>query len=262
MKITDAIKNLALGDRMKIAVGIRNREKVDLLKPAMRYAEIVIVSPHRIDGEIEAIRSDDPVDDLISLLISGYVDGIVRGDLPAKDFKTRLPFTGERAVLMELRGSEFYMGPVGIDEGRNPENRIEMAGKLASLLEKFGIEPAIGVLSKGRLEDVGRSDEVDRSISEGELIAEKLSGMNVYHHGILIERAVKNSNIIICPDGITGNLLFRAMVLAGKAVGWGAPYIAGNVVIDTSRNSPYISNAIIHASALAKLKEMHGDIWS
>jgi len=258
----EILKKLAMESKMKIAIGIMNRERIHLIKPAMEYAEVIIVSPHHINGEFNVIQTDNPAEDLISMLISGEVDGIVRGDLSARDFKSKLPFTQQRAVLVEFDEYEFYMGPVGIDEGIKPKDRIELALKLSALLEKLGVRPQIGVLSKGRLEDMGRSEEVDRSLSEGKMITEELSEFNVIHHGILIEEAMGNSNIIICPDGISGNLLFRTMVLVGKAVGWGAPYTSEYVVVDTSRNSPYLSNAIIHASALARLKDTHGNIWS
>ncbi len=258
----DKLKKLALESKMKIAIGIKNRDRIHLIKPAMEYAEIIIVSPYHIKGKFNVIQTENPAQDLVSMLTSGEVDGIVRGDLPAGDFKSKLPFTQQRAVLVEFDKYEFYMGPVGIDEGIKPEDRIQLALKLSALIEKLGVHPQIGVLSKGRLEDVGRSDEVDRSLMEGQMITKELSEFNATHHGILIEEAMGNSNIIICPDGISGNLLFRTMVLVGKAVGWGAPYTSEYVVIDTSRNSPYLSNAIIHASALARLKDTYGNIWS
>ena len=261
MSIIKTLKKIALSDRKRIAVGIVDRRKIKLIKNAEKYAEVLIVSSSPVEGEKNSIFSENPADELMSMLLSGEVDGIVRGDISAKEFKSKLPFNEQRAVLLKLQEYEFYMGPVGIDEGVEVEDRVDLAKKLFSLLKKLGLNPALGVLSKGRIEDEGRSEEVDKSLSEGKLITEKLSELNAFHYGILIEEAVKHSNIIICPDGVSGNLLFRAMVLAGNATGWGAPYTGEYIVVDTSRSSPYLANAIIHASALAVIKDRYGTLW-
>ncbi len=38
-------------------------------------------------------------------------------------------------------------------------------------------------------------------------------GYNVRHYGILIEDAVGEANFILAPDGVSGNLIFRTLVL-------------------------------------------------
>mgnify|MGYP000269761148 CR=1 FL=1 len=76
---------------------------------------------------------------------------------------------------------------------------------------------------------------------------------NVEHFGIEIERAIKYSTMILFPDGIIGNLVFRALVLIANMESFGAYASAlSKVYIDTSRARTGYLLPIILASALAK----------
>ena len=93
-------------------------------------------------------------------------------------------------------------------------------------------------MSGGRCEDVGRCKAVDRSIESARAIAKRLvaDGYDAYHSQILIEDAVREADIIIAPEGITGNIIFRTMHLVGGAKALGAPVVnSDRVFIDTSR---------------------------
>ena len=76
------------------------------------------------------------------------------------------------------------------------------------------------------------------NIVSKENILELKDKYDIKHYYILIEEAIKeHANIIIAPDGITGNLIFRSLVLVAGMKSNGAltlnqPYI----FIDTSRS--------------------------
>ncbi|KYC49774.1 MAG: putative methyltransferase mtx subunit X [Candidatus Methanofastidiosum methylothiophilum] len=113
-------------------------------------------------------------------------------------------------------------------------------------MKRFKVEPKISVLSGGRAKDLGRSERVDKSIVEAEALAEKYG---IYHAEILIENAIKNSNFILAPDGISGNLIYRTLIHLGCGSSHGALYyplaIDDTIIVDTSRAAPkeeYISS--------------------
>jgi predicted methyltransferase MtxX (methanogen marker protein 4) len=73
--------------------------------------------------------------------------------------------------------------------------------------------------------------------------------------GIEIERAIEgDSTLILAPDGVTGNLIFRSLVLVGNVDSFGA-YAAAlpRVYVDTSRAKGSFMLPIVLASALSKL---------
>ena len=93
-------------------------------------------------------------------------------------------------------------------------------------------------MSGGRCEDVGRCKAVDRSIESARNIVKQLEseGYDAYHCQILIEDAVNNADILIAPEGITGNIIFRTLHFIGGAKALGAPVVnMDKVFIDTSR---------------------------
>ena len=77
--------------------------------------------------------------------------------------------------------------------------------------------------------------------------------INVIDHGILIENAVKDCNLILMPEGVTGNLVFRTLYFLGGAVAIGAPIlILSKIFIDTSRSKKSYVESIAFASALVE----------
>jgi predicted methyltransferase MtxX (methanogen marker protein 4) len=91
---------------------------------------------------------------------------------------------------------------------------------------------------------------VDRTLADAELVA-RLSG--AAHREILIEDAIGTSGMILAPDGISGNLIFRTLVFLGGGRAHGAPVVnIDRIFVDSSRASPDYSNALITASLLVK----------
>jgi predicted methyltransferase MtxX (methanogen marker protein 4) len=89
---------------------------------------------------------------------------------------------------------------------------------------------------------------VDASIAEAELVAQL---GDAEHCEILIENAVETCGIIIAPDGVSGNLVFRTLTFLGGGLGHGAPVVnISRIFVDTSRASPNYANALLLAAAL------------
>ena len=164
-----------------------------------------------------------------------------------------------RTSFIEIDSNCFLLAPVGIDEGKNVDEKVIIVEQACEFLKRIGKEPKIAILSGGRSQDIGRSHQIDRSIRDGEKLTSIIKHKySVKHYYILIEDAIKDKcNLILAPDGISGNLIFRSLVLVGSAKSHGAITLGINqIFIDTSRaqsTEGYI-RALNFAHYLAKLK--------
>jgi putative methanogen marker protein 4 len=208
------------------------------------------------DAGISIQVCPDPAGSMIADLMSGRISAAVRGTLSANHTLALLKLaTGnrqlERAALLETaQGKKFLLAPVGVDEGWSVQEKIELARKAQELAARLGLSQNIGILSGGRSGDIGRHAVVDRSLADAELVARMSGGI---HYEILIEDAIKECGVIIAPDGISGNLIFRTLIFLGSGHGHGAPVLNINkIFVDTSRATPDYANAIRLAEILLK----------
>jgi predicted methyltransferase MtxX (methanogen marker protein 4) len=120
----------------------------------------------------------------------------------------------------------------------------------------MGVAPKAAVLSGGRLEDLGRCERVDRSLREGELITTRAreAGLDASHKGILIE-SCRGDDIVIAPDGISGNLIFRTLLFLCGASSFGAPVLMEKIFVDSSRARGGFDGPVMLASAMAGMKD-------
>lgn len=199
---------------------------------------------------------------LVAALETGEIQAAVRGTLSAKptleSLKSQcgiknilrvafLQFTEDRIVLL---------APVGVDEGHDVDERKELITQTCELFSWFRVEPKVGILSGGRLEDLGRHMRVDETLMQGERLTSWAldRGVQARHYGILVEQAFQNSNMVLTPDGITGNIIFRMLHFFGRGMGIGAPVVnLDKVFIDTSRDKEEYTSAIALASALSRI---------
>lgn len=223
------------------------------------------VAAARARGYGEAIIYTSPRE-LFNDLSRGKIAAALRGNLPANILLRQLKkkFSLERtlraallSVPRPIADQYFFLAPVGIDEGSTPDEKLDIILKSRELLALLGFRAKIGVLSAGRFEDVSRSERIKRSLEEGEKIvhAAQAEGISAVHYGIQIEEALKNSNLIIAPDGVSGNLIFRTLHYLGGGSALGAPELnllaKGKIYIDTSRDKKDYTGAIALGSALA-----------
>jgi putative methanogen marker protein 4 len=270
--LLEAIEIRARAKRAKVAMGIREPTP-KLLESAWRaqmlgYAQVVLVGNKKeideIGTDLEVVDTEDPEKTLIELLISRKVDAAIRGTAKASGTLTNLKLAlGMRkiyrlALLLTVDGTPFFLAPVGIDEGNSLADKIKMITLGAEHIRRFGVEPVVGVLSGGRMGDIGRDKRVDRTLADGEFISNRVTelGIKIKHHTILIEDAIKEANFIMAPDGIAGNLIFRTIAFLGGGDGLGAPVLMDDYVfVDTSRVGGHFTKAIMLASALSHLNK-------
>ncbi|MFX0073043.1 MAG: methanogenesis marker protein Mmp4/MtxX, partial [Candidatus Hermodarchaeota archaeon] len=194
------------------------------------------------------------------------INGIVRGSFSSNLFLNNVKHylnikeLNRLALLETFDGIQFFYGPVGIDECNSIDSKIAYINLATRILNSLNIKPKISILSGGRLGDVGRDSIVDKTINIADQVVEYIrknnKDLDINHDEILIENAIKNkSNIIIAPDGISGNLIYRTLVHLGGGKAYGAIYMGiKKPIIDTSRvgKSSEIFGALVLALALSK----------
>lgn len=221
---------------------------------------------NKINTKIKFIDCEIPEKSILDFLTSNSIHSIVRGSISSNKFLEHLKKEliineiHRLALLETINGDQFFYGPVGIDECNNLDKKIVYLELAMKELNKLEITPKISILSGGRLSDIGRDSKVDQLIQEGDeivkLIKENYPDLIISHDEILIENAIKkNSNLIIAPDGVSGNLIYRTLVHLGGGKAYGAIYMGvPKTIIDTSRvsNQSEIYGALVLALALSK----------
>lgn len=248
MLAPEQILQKARGNRARVGIGIG--EDSHKVRNSARSAER--------KGYADVTIFESP-EEMISALVNGEIEAVVRGDMSANKTmaEVKRQFSLDhllRAALMQPKGGRmFFLAPVGVDEGWNIEERMEFIRLMAKLFSSLEQDMQVGVLSGGRVGDIGRNPEVDRTIREGMEIERqgREEGYSVEHCQILIEDAVRSKDLIIAPDGITGNIIFRTMHLVDGCVSMGAPILnLKKVFVDTSRAKKCYTDSIALASAL------------
>ncbi len=259
----------AAARRSTIGIGIISAD-ADLmasLQSARKYADLLLVGPRQCEPLLKSYCSPgfgyqispEPWTELVRLLAIGKIEGAVRGNLPAgrtmRALSSQFQIRVRRLALLELSGWAFLLGPVGIDEGETAEDRLQLLLSGSDLLKRLGVAPQAAVLSGGRREDKGRCQRVDRSLIEGDEIAEKATqaGLQARHKGILIE-SCRGDDIVIAPEGVSGNLIFRTLLLLCGANSYGAPVLMDKIFIDSSRARGSFDGPVMLAAALAAMR--------
>ncbi len=233
------------------------RRAKDELDPGV---EVRIYGPETIQKSTspDLVISPDPATALVDDLVQHRIDGAVRGTLAASHtLRILRDAVGvdhlERVALLETaEGRLFFLAPVGVDEGWTVADKVALIRRGRDLVRFFGLPDKVGILSGGRLGDLGRHPAVDRSMADAELTARLGDGV---HFEILIEDAVQECGLVIAPEGITGNLIFRTLTYLGGGNGHGA--LVTNiepVFIDTSRASGDYTQALKLAEALVRAR--------
>ena len=193
------------------------------------------------------IDSNEPESVILNYLGKELISCVVRGSLDSSKFLQSLKTTlnvseiARLALLETYKDQQFFFGPVGIDECNNIKSKKIFLEKAIKMLEALNLKPKISILSGGRVGDIGRNLDVDKTINEAKELVDyfKLEHpkLEINHTEILIEKAINNkSNLIIAPNGISGNLIYRTLVHLGGGKAYGAIYMdIGHIIIDTSR---------------------------
>ncbi len=196
------------------------------------------------ENENVEITFADNDNDLVNAILDEDIDAVIRGSLPASSVMKQLKseFSDiSRATYINGDDIEFLLTPVGIDEGETLDDKLKIAVNCGEFLKKQSKQPKIAVMASGRKGDYGRSEEISKSIDESEELTELIkdhTNYEVVNHYILIEKAIKDKcNVIIAPNGIIGNIIFRTLVLVNSWPSYGAiTFGINSIYIDTSRD--------------------------
>ena len=238
------------------------------------------------DLEISLVKTED---ELIEAFKNPDIDAVIRGSLKAskviksiKEFKSDKTINRTTYINTEddesfSKDYEFLLAPVGIDEGKNIEEKIILAVQAANFIQYLGKMPKIAVLAEGRKDDLGRSERIDESLISSDELTNRLietfkeldnfdndsdeisKNYSIKNYYILLEQAIEDGyNIILANDGIFGNIMFRTLVLLDKWPSYGAVTLGiDEIFIDTSRDQTvegYVRSLKL-AYRLAKLRE-------
>jgi putative methanogen marker protein 4 len=264
MSLLSDIEKKAKKNHARIGLGIGeiSEKIIRSAQTAGEYADVVLVGNEKdikaIGTDLEIIHSNEAPKKLVELLLSGKIDGAVRGTLSATKTLSELKRSLKikklyRVALLETAdGKPFFLAPVGIDEGNSIDDKVELVKRAAGHFSRLGVKMKVGILSGGRFEDKGRGETIDRTLEDARIVTQKLCeiGIEAKNYSILIEDAIEEANFILAPDGISGNLIFRTLVFLGGGYGHGAPVLMDKVFVDTSRVGGHYSRAIILAGAL------------
>lgn len=211
---------------MRIVVGVGDNQEI-------------IPATEKIDSQVFLVYSEQ---EFCDLLRKNEADAFIRGSLGSSYIIQCLKESyGNiyRASFIQVKNHKFLLAPVGIDEGDTIIQKKEIINYATKFLEKIGIKPHVAVLSGGRPQDQGRSTIIDDSIAEGERLTRITRNKYlVEHYYILIEEAVKNgANLILAPNGICGNLIFRTLAFLCSEKSHGAITLGiDQILVDTSRS--------------------------
>jgi putative methanogen marker protein 4 len=284
MVILETFLEKSKNKNIKIGIGVGKspahyQKIIDGITRYLRYnkAEIYLFGYHfdeqhflsnKINTELKFtlnfVKSENPEEMIINFLKTRKLNGVIRGGLSSSEFLNaiknvlHIQSINRLALLETLTGYQFFFGPVGIDECNDLDSKILFIKQCLDLLNTIGIKPEISILSGGRKGDLGRSSLIDQNIKEAEQVVSYFKEVNpnleIIHNEILIEKAIADgSNLILAPNGISGNLIYRTLVHLGGGKAYGAIYLGlDSIIIDTSRvgSSSEIEGALIMASAL------------
>jgi putative methanogen marker protein 4 len=252
--MSGAIKRIGIGIAEEAQKVIDSANRVNGKYTIVCYCRPGTIEIKTVMKAVQIVEHPNPGQALIDDLMAGRINAAVRGTLPANSTLMALKKAEgvdhlERIALLEtVQGKKFLLTPVGVDEGWTVPEKLELIRKGRLIAQKLGLSKKVGVLSGGRLGDIGRHSRVDASIAEAEQVA-RLG--DAEHCEILIEDAVQTCGLIIAPDGISGNLIFRTLTFLGGGLGHGAPVVnISRIFVDTSRASPNYANALLLAAAL------------
>jgi predicted methyltransferase MtxX (methanogen marker protein 4) len=232
----EKVEELARLSRPKIAFGLNSPDEkvLESLEKGKKYADIVLVGPEAIKNisGFEKVISQNPEAKLASMLANDEIDGIIRGTVDDfKTFEAYQKLTGEKDTfgpgLMESPlGHHFFIGVVSNIEGWEKEERYEYAKKIAQFMKEWDFEPKIAVLT-GRRHDTypikkDLKDKVNailnQTYEDAEWIVKKLEedGYEAKNWAIDLNPAIESGfNLIIPPNGMVGNQIFRTVLFCG-----------------------------------------------
>ncbi|TFG21526.1 MAG: phosphotransacetylase [Promethearchaeota archaeon] len=281
MSLIDLISSKGIDNKLpKIGIGLGSDSQQNslILKAVKEFlkdnnAKIFLFGKNKtvtqfqqLPKEIFIIKAQNIEEEIFKFLQDKKIDSVIRGSLSSSKFISEIKnrFNVKKlnrlALLETVNGFQFFFAPVGIDECNTMEEKKIFITNAISFLTSIGINPKISILSGGRIGDKGRNKIVDKTLEDGEHLIEFFNhnypSIDISHDEILIENAIeRKANLIIAPNGISGNLIYRTLVHLGGGKAYAAIYLnLEKLIIDTSRvgNISEIVGALLMSKAFSK----------
>ena len=189
--------------------------------------------------------------------MAGKIDAAVRGTLPAN--ATLTGTKRRRRVSTTLNVSPFLRRRAGKNSCFAPVGVLTRAGPSPDKLELVKKGRVIAPPFRPFREKWASSREAGSEMSVGirRLIAAwPMPNLSQNWAMPCTTRSSSRTRsdtcgLIIAPDGISGNLIFRTLAFLGAGHGHGAPVVnIDRIFVDTSRASPDYTNALLLAASL------------
>lgn len=232
-------ENIGAG-KPKIGFGLKEPDKeiIKSLERSQKYAQIILVGPEAIKGVkgFEKIISQEPERKIAELLVAGEFEGIVRGTID--DFKTveayealvgkeKMRDMAEFGLLEDAYGRQFFISEASNPKSWTREAKMDSCEKTVNfMINELGVKPKIGFLTGVRHDTYQRRKDSQewpiKYLNETYEDAEygvnyyKNKGIEAKNYAIELNAAVEDGcNIIVPPNGMAGNQIFRSLCLIG-----------------------------------------------
>ncbi|MDV0447017.1 hypothetical protein MsAg5_08860 [Methanosarcinaceae archaeon Ag5] len=137
------------------------------------------------------------------------------------------------SVFLTEKEKLIFLAPAGPDENETEEDLLFCAKSGIAVMERLQLDPKIGIISGGREGDFGRDPRVDKTLTDAKNIQKRLEeeGIASKNYTILIEDAVKEANLLIVPNSLSGELILKTVT------GIGAGREIGNILLFKRKNA-------------------------
>jgi predicted methyltransferase MtxX (methanogen marker protein 4) len=254
--------------RSRVGIGITRPtdQIIAYLEKTKQFCEPVLVG-RQVPG-FKSIVSDQPHETLFNLLKENQVDAIIRGQVSSEPFRDSFngfyegkvnPGDAFVGVLEDAGGRAVLLSPITNNRGWDNKDKIMLINASIALLAKLGMPIKIGILCFTREEGLPYDKEfIKKTFFEAnELVDLYKEKYAIKNYGIDFEIALaENCNIIIEPNGGTGNQVVRSLVYLEALRIYGAPILnADRVIIESMRHSDDFSDHLLLAAALANIPQ-------
>jgi len=249
--------------RVRVGLGMtRPTDKImAYLEKTKQFCDPVLVGK-AVPG-FESIVSDHPHETLFDILKENNVEAIIRGQVKASPFRDCFnsyydgkidPGDAFVSVLEDSEGRIFLLSPVTNNRGWIKEDKIMLINASAGLLGKLGMPVKIGILCFTREEDLSYDkDFIKETFREANEIVDLFKEKyDIKNYGIDFEIALaEGCNIIIEPNGGTGNQVLRTLVYLDAVRNYGIPLLnADRVILESMHNLEDFLDHLLLAAAL------------
>lgn len=224
----------------RIGFGLRepHPEILKSLRKAGRYAHITLIGPKSISAVrgFEKIISSEPENKLAELLAEEVFKGIVRGTID--DFKTFEAYSSligkakakkmrELVLLEDAQGRQFFLSEASNPGGWSGAEKKKSCQAISHFMKtELNITPKIGFITGVRHETYQRKGKVregvqgvlNKTYEDAETLSRYFRKRKVHakNYAIEIETAIQDGcNIIVPPNGMVGNQIYRTLTLIG-----------------------------------------------